>query len=418
MRILDLRLEPTAAGRRASARIEWEDVDRAPFAAYFESDGPAAAGLRGGANAFLTAAYIPALRAGERRVLVEGDTVCPILGEGLRAAAALLRAWYGGAAGPQIEASAGFRVGAPEGPAGLFLSGGADSLHLLRRNRELYPPGHPGAFREAIHFLGMAMFEERPGEGPRNLAARGLRSSERIAGACGLTLRSVRSNVARLSGDHFFWATHTQGAMLASVAHGQSIRSATLAASWDFRLLPPWGSHPLLDPCYGSSALEFRHFGIGFSRLEKLVSLSSWPAALENMIVCHEAPLPADELNCGRCEKCVRTMIELLVAGALDRATAFPARRVTAEMVDAVDPVQIPTERFWADLPERLDSIGRSDLSRATKGFLLRARRQRRWEGERGWKGSLRRLDRKYLGGAILRLKQGPGRRRDGASSP
>ena len=406
MRIVDLRLVPTSTGRRASARLLWEDSGLQPFDAYFESDGDGRSGLRAGANAFLAAAFVPAIRAGEKRIRIEEQAVCPILRDGLRAAAAFLRAWYGPAIEPAIEAPGGFRADRPEGPAALFFSGGADSLHLLRLNRSIYPTSHPNSFREALHFLGMAMFEDDPGQGARNLAARGLRSSERIARTSGLTLRSVRSNVARLSGDNHFWATHTQGAMLASVALGQTIRSASLAASWDTRALPPWGSHPLLDPGYSSSAVEIRHLGFDFTRLEKLRALADWPEALENLMVCHETPLPGDEINCGRCEKCVRTMVELLVANALDRATAFPVRRVTAEMIDAVEPAQIRTERFWSDLTGPLEAVGRADLARATNAFVSRARRQRQWEDHSGWRGRLRRLDRRYLAGALQRLRR------------
>jgi hypothetical protein len=75
-------------------------------------------------------------------------------------------------------------------------------------------------------------------------------------------------------------------------------------------------------------------------------------------------------------------------------------------MIDAVEPAQIRTERFWDDLPGPLHAIGRSDLARATNAFLSRARRQRRWEEERGWRGRLRRLDRRYLAGALQRLKR------------
>jgi hypothetical protein len=406
MRIEDFRLGENPTGLRASARVVWEDVDRPPFEAFFESDGIATTNPRAYPNAFLTAAFVPAIRAGERRVRVEGAVVCPLLREGLRSASALLRQWSGPSVEPKIESPEGFRASTPSGPAALFLSGGADSLHLLQQNRSVYPDTHQNAFREAIHFLGMALFEDDPAEGARNLSERGLRSAQCVARSCGLTLRSVRSNVARLSGDHLFWASHTQGAMLASVALGQPIHSASLAASWDFRYLPPWGSHPFLDPCYSSSAVEIRHCGIGFSRLAKLTALGRWPVALENMIVCHQGPLPAGDLNCGRCEKCMRTMIELLIAGALDRATAFPVRRITGEMVDAIAPMPIPTERFWTDLPEPLEAIGRPDLARATKAFLARIRRQRRWESDRGWKGRLRRIDRAFLGGVILRLKQ------------
>ncbi|MGH9442863.1 MAG: hypothetical protein ACRD16_11375 [Thermoanaerobaculia bacterium] len=405
MKILDFRLAGTGARSRASARIVWEDSSRRPFDAYFEGEGIGAP--RGiDPNPFLTAAFIPALRAGELRVRIEDLPVCPVLVQGLLSAAALLGSWYGHRNIPKIEAPAASRPMLPAGPAALFLSGGADSLHLLFQNRSRHPETSEESFRDAIHFLGMALYEEDPGEAARNLAQRALETTREIARSSRLTLRSVASNVAALSGDHLFWATHTQGAMLASTALGLPIRSASLAASWDSRKLPPWGSHPSLDPLYSSSSVQVRHRDDEFTRLEKIRALADWPLALENMLVCHEGPLPPGELNCGRCEKCVRTMTELLIAGALDRATAFPVRRVTAEVLDALAPTQLRTERFWGDLPAPLEAAGRKDLAGATRRFLVRTRRQRQWEDGRGLKGRLREIDRIVFGSAVSRLRR------------
>ena len=45
------------------------------------------------------------------------------------------------------------------------------------------------------------------------------------------------------------------------------------------------------------------------------------PVALEHLRVCWENLEGA--YNCGRCEKCIRTMVNLTVAGALDRCQTF-----------------------------------------------------------------------------------------------
>jgi hypothetical protein len=406
MRIEDFRSRETSNGVSASARLVWEDSDRPSFEAFFDWDGPASTDLEKSANSFLVAAFIPALRDGESRVRVESASVDPKVCEGLRAAAGLFHKWYGDGPAPAIEAASGFRETTPSGHAALFLSGGADSLHALHDNRSKYSESDDDAYRTAIHFLGMALFEDDPGEGPRNLAKRTLHAARRIAGSCGLTLRSIRSNVARLSRDDQFWATHTQGAMLASAALGLPIRRASLAASWDVRGLPPWGSHPHLDPCFSSSSIQIRHVGAEFTRLQKIRDLAAWPVALENMIVCHQKPLPKGELNCGRCEKCLRTVIELLLAGALERAAAFPVRGVSPDAVDALAPTPLRTERFWSDLPEPLEGLGRKDLARAVNRYLRRIRRQRQWEDDGGWIGGLRRIDRQLLGHRLSRLKR------------
>jgi hypothetical protein len=40
-----------------------------------------------------------------------------------------------------------------------------------------------------------------------------------------------------------------------------------------------------------------------------------------------------DMLNCGKCEKCVRTMLGLLAVGAMDKTDAFPVKDVSRELV-------------------------------------------------------------------------------------
>src|SRR4029078_454714 len=81
--------------------------------------------------------------------------------------------------------------------------------------------------------------------------------------------------------------------------------------------LGPWGSHPLLDPLFGTSALRFVHDGLGASRARKARPTRPTELARRHLFVC-DNPNPGDPLpNCGRCEKCLRTMTELLFAGAL-----------------------------------------------------------------------------------------------------
>ena len=78
-------------------------------------------------------------------------------------------------------------------------------------------------------------------------------------------------------------------------------------------LISPWGSHPITDPLLSSGDFRIIHDGAGFSRSEKLKALSQWPLGIDNLRVCWVGD--KRDSNCGYCEKCVRTRLNLLVAG-------------------------------------------------------------------------------------------------------
>ena len=94
--------------------------------------------------------------------------------------------------------------------------------------------------------------------------------------------------------------------------------------------LSPWGSHPLVEPSFTTQLCRVHYDELMFSRLDKVRLLLDWPAALAGMRVCNETrAYSAERLNCGVCEKCMRTRLALLALGALDRATAFAPQPIT-----------------------------------------------------------------------------------------
>jgi len=164
----------------------------------------------------------------------------------------------------------------------------------------------------------------------------------------------------------------------------------------------PWGSHPLLDPLLGTESVALIHDGIGRSRAEKALLLPGSPEARDHLFVCFDPP-ERGVANCGRCEKCLRTMLELLIGGGLEGSRTFP-RDVDAAAILAVP--DVPAFRalryYWEPLVEPLRRAGRADLADAVDRRLKRERRSRDWHEGRGWKGRLRRLDRTLLGGRLL----------------
>ena len=395
-----------------AARIEWEETERAPFDlrfSFLSGETPAA-----DPNAFLIGAWVAALRAGERRIAIDG-AVCPILHQGLRAAAGVLDSWYGtNRPIPAIEPSEGFRIGYPpaDGGEAIFLSGGLDSLDLLLSRGRGLPPAHPAAVRRGIFVTRFGHFREE-----WQLAAVGDRSERAARGTAaetGLPLTFVSTNLLELQGEVRSFALESHGSFFAAIAQLFSDRIATvvLAASDDVvGGLHPWGSHPLLDPLFGTAAVRIVHEGIGVTREQKAARVGRSRAARRSLFTC-AFPLPGDPLlNCGRCEKCLRTMIELLVAGALADSEVYP-RDVSADVIRELPGVP-PFRRldyYWEPLASSARRCGRPDLAEAIEERLEVSRRAEAWARDRGWTGLLRRLDRRWLGGRALALRRRIGR--------
>lgn len=81
-------------------------------------------------------------------------------------------------------------------------------------------------------------------------------------------------------------------------------------------LITPLGSHPITDPLLSSGAFKIIHDGAGFSRSEKIKTISEWSLGVKNLRVCWAGG--EHDRNCGVCEKCVRTQLNFIVAGVLN----------------------------------------------------------------------------------------------------
>lgn len=411
MRIEGFRSFETARGRRTEAVVSWEDSARPPIELFFEVFGRPVEDAAD-SHAFVVAAAVAAIRSGERRISVAGS-VCPRLRDGITAAAGLFRAWYGSPhPPPAVEPDAGFippRAHAGR-RAGVFVSGGIDSSFSVRRNRQELSPAHPLSFRRAIRVLDLTFPFDAPPDRQRHIEARSSRSVAAVAAAADLEVTEVATNAMGIEPEFDTFTRWTHGSMLvaAGLAAGGALTDLTIGASHDvWTGIRSWGSHPLLDPLFGTAAVDVHHDGIETTRLEKTAEIARWPAALEALYVCTGGPFEGNALNCGTCEKCIRTRIALGLAG-IDAPPSFPAGLVSAADVDALPP--IPSSRrlsyYWWELADALRASGQSDLTEAIERMIERQRRADAWSADRGWKGALRRFDRKFLGGSMLNARR------------
>jgi hypothetical protein len=365
MRLANLQLKKDRDLIRAAAKVVFEDTDQADQEIFIETETAFAAAIAPNPHAFAVGCIIPALYFGERRLAI-GEPVCPRLKEGLETVMALMHHWTGGRFKPlAIEAPLAKTALHQEKSrhAAIFLSGGMDSLAALKLLRDNYAPEHPGYPKDAllVHGFDIGGVVQRGAKYP--VFERAKAAMAPVAADAGLALIPVYTNIRHLCDDRDLWLNQFFGAVLAAAAHilAPRIHLAWLASSYDIPHLHPCGSHPLLDPEYSSHDLAIRHRDVGLSRMQKLTIVAGWEAAFQNFRVCL-ANVP-DKLNCGRCEKCVRTMLELEALGLLEKTGAFDDDSVQPEWLDAFSITIRVRNPFYEELIAPLRNRGREDLA-------------------------------------------------------
>lgn len=377
-----MRIENTATsesdeGRRVAADVVWEDVDRPRQRIHLETRRPWAERLSPNPHTFLLAAAIPALRAGEERIAFEG-ALCPELRDGLALAMQLLSHWYApGRRLPRLEPTAGV-VPAPRPPEPRtlsFLSGGVDALALLRANRLDHPRDHPHSIRDCILVEGFEI--SAPGAGDQSeFFERAVKGLDPVVSETGVGLIPVRTNLRELD-DGMAWLDEWLGSGTAAVAHAFAghYDRALLASGLHATGLIPHGTHPLLDPGYGSAGLSFVTPGYHLRRLDKVRLMGDWDAALHSLRVCWQHVRVGGPLNCGRCHKCIMTGIELLVVGKLRECKTLPFDDVTEAMAEqGLHAKNTSSLGFFRELIGPCEALGRPDLARVLRRKIRRIR--------------------------------------------
>ncbi|MBU0970001.1 MAG: hypothetical protein KKC20_05105 [Proteobacteria bacterium] len=374
MKILDLNLARESGFVTASARVIFEECARPEKEVFIKTPLQFASGFEANPDAFLVGCLLPALHLGEKRIFMD-QKICPFLKEGLGVAMKILSHWTKGRYAPiGIEAKTREGVAILSPPrTGMVMSGGMDSLAALRLNRLNYPKGHPGYVKDSffLHGFDIGGVEERGSK--YHVFDRAMEAILKITRDAGTSLVPVYTNIRHLCDERELWLDSFFGAVLAAMAHtfGNRINLMFVGSSYDIPNLHPCGSHPLLDPEYSSYGLRIRHRDYEMSRLEKIQIVSQWDTAFQNFRVCL-ANVP-DRLNCGKCEKCVRTMTELTALGLLHKTRAFSADEVTPWDIEQFDITIRVRPPFYKPLIPLLRQKGRKDLADTIQRLLKKA---------------------------------------------
>ena len=352
---------------RVQACAEWEQVERDRVFPAFEAPADAPVTLKAEPNAFLAAAYVPAWNAGESRLRVS-ERICPVLWDRLLAVGVMLEHWYPEMGPPPvIEAQATETYKPNEHKSFSLLSCGVDSLCTIWRNYQFYPRDHPRAVDSAVTIFFSRL--------PPNRAVTSTSEQRQVEQKCGNVCRDlgmasipVWTNLMELEPNGFVFSYKWHGAALSCVTHCFADQESRLsiASSSDYTHLKPWGSHPMLDPLYGSANLDIEHDAARLTRFAKTQAICEWQAALDNLRVCQGRQVAG--INCGSCEKCIRTKTALVALNALARSAAFIDDDLPPDLLKTVAEYEMLSNvgqlSYYEALCPALRQAGRDDLAR------------------------------------------------------
>jgi hypothetical protein len=412
MRIENLRTEQKQNRARVAATIIWEDSERPEQELYFETDRGFEKDLACNPQAFLIAAIMPAFCGGEKRVAIEAR-VDPEIRGGILVAMTWIRHWWYDPDMPLVRIEdRGDAVPANRNDVrktAMFFSGGVDSLALLRTNRINFPAGHPLSITDALLVFGLEV--EQP-----QIFELVLRSINTVAQAAGLLLIPVYTNVRQLNPDWMFWERVFQDAVFASIAHAFAPRFSTvcLAATYDIPNIQPAGAHPLLDLSYSCRGLRILYEGLTLSRLDKLRLISDWDVAFQHIRTCNKSDLYRPEmLNCGKCRKCITTMLALMALGRLGATRAFPESGISPEFLRSNFDIYRTTSMWWQEIVQPLREQGHEELARIIEKKLdAHQRLQQKNDLKKAIIAIAKRIDRKYLNGRMREFSHSTGKKR------
>jgi hypothetical protein len=291
----------------------------------------ATGGLGSESDSLLALGLLPAMLA--RRRLALPEAVSPRLLSAAPEIQNIYHAWERDRFG-RVAVAARVREGKPLLPAsgiGCFFSGGVDSFYTLLKRRE-----------EVTHLIFAHGFDISLADSSRR--KRALDAARAVADELGKSLIEVHTNLAPVAHETGVGWKFYHGAALATVAlliHDR-LGKVLIPATFSYAKLLPWGSHPLLDPLWSTEQMTIEHDGCEATRVEKTAYISEYPVAMRYLRVC----LARDtDYNCGRCEKCIRTIINLRAAGASGRCETLP---------EELDPATIASIDLEGDEAKRL----------------------------------------------------------------
>ncbi len=263
-------------------------------------------------------------------------------------------------------------TGPTDGRIGSFYSGGVDSLfniaELLRLKKQFGVD--PVTDLWLIQGMDIKLSDEKLwSEVKRNLMAPF--ADDKLTRCV-----DIRTNAREIHDRFVGWEEMGFSAILGGISKcfAPIVGTALIGSYANYRNIVPHSSSPLVDPMWSCDRQLVRHFSCRVDRIEKLQTISiEIPQLLENLRVCY---LNTDgAYNCGKCEKCLRTQMQLLLCGSLEKCDRFDE----PISIQALRHLRLPwrnknryTWDFWNDIRQSCRQAGLDDYYHAIGRQLFR----------------------------------------------
>lgn len=294
MKVGRIRTESTGNGTRLTSIVGGEEL-------YFEFPSPGFVTPANVADSFAVMALGPSMLT-DTPLEVESGTMSSALLENLHQVQDIYHSWNPRCRKVGITA----HVADPGPPVADVLttwSAGTDSIHGVLKHRAQLT----GAFM-------IAGFDMEPD--PEQVAEAFARS-RRVLEGWGLTLHPVITN-QRLWGRRFgVYRPFLYSSYIAATALFFGVSRVYIPSAFPYGFPTYDGSQPYLDPLWSNGRTRIEQTGAEVHRSAKVRLLVEEGSALDALRVCFRS----QNENCGRCGKCLRTMITLRVLG---RQGPFP----------------------------------------------------------------------------------------------
>jgi len=203
-------------------------------------------------------------------------------------------------------------------------SGGVDSSYTVWRH---LPENEPNRRYRISHCLMINGFDADSDVENAGHFSRIQKSIEPMLEDLGLHLVVCRTNYMSFSDPNIL--KQSFGAMVTAPALvlGRLFSCFFVPASYRFDEFCRDGSHLMIDHLLSTESMETVHDSSHLIRPEKTATISNWSATHATLRVCFNATGYREDtksiVNCGRCEKCIRTMKTLEMSGSLEKYTTF-----------------------------------------------------------------------------------------------
>ncbi len=275
---------------------------------YRTSRGPLAAGV----ESFLTLALYPAMRLGAPIHL--DAPLSPFVMARIDRLQELLTTWFSDFKRTTIEPVNAAPPTETLWPGGrgvaCFFSGGVDSFHAVLT--------HQAELTHLIFAHGFDIALDK--QAFRQTVSSAI---EAAAAELGKPLVAIETNVRTLLDRYVDWTAFGFTAALSSMALALSPQFHTvyMAGGASYTQIVPSGGHPLVTDLLSTREVEIVQTGRSVNRYQKVAHLARSEIAMRYLRVCWENRSGA--YNCGQCSKCLHTMIDLRLEGALERCRTF-----------------------------------------------------------------------------------------------